>query len=176
MMNIRLLLLCLVSIFSASLAVAEPNPLYEKLSRVKEVAVFIKTPSDSGASKLDAERFRASLEKALKERKSIHFVPATSESDARVVVEADIKGFMFSETDPVDMLAGVGMAAMDAAKIDHFASVDVHMTVKEAGSAAWDDTVHASITDETMTETESRDRILDRASEVFVRSAFGKNK
>ena len=139
--------------------------------------MFVKAPTDSGAAKLDAERFKTAAEAALKERKSIHFALAASEAEAKIIVESDVKGFMFSLTDPVDMLAGVGMAAMDAAKADHFASVDVRFTVRDAsGKTRYDDVIHASITDEKFTEAEAREQILARVSEVFVRTAFGKKK
>ena len=176
-MRKQTLLFCSFLAISSSQAFAETNPLYEELSRAKEVKVFVKAPTDSGASNLDAEGFKTAAETALKERKSIHFASAASEAEAKIIVESDIKGFMFSLTDPVDMLAGVGMAAMDAAKVDHFASVDVHYTVRDAsGKTRFDDVVHASITDEKFTEAEARAQILARVSEVFVRTAFGKKK
>lgn len=176
-MRKNFLLFCSFLTFFASTAAAEPNPLYEEFSRGKEVKVFVKVPADSGTSKLDAERFKTAIENALKGRKSIRFNVVSSEADAKLVIEADIKGFMFSLSDPVDMLVGVGMAAMDAAKIDHFTATDVHFMVQDAsGKKRWDDTVHASITDEKFTEAEAREQILDRVADVFVRSAFGKKK
>jgi len=176
-MRKRTLLFCSFLAFSSVAVSAEPNPLYEELSRAKEVKVFVKVPTDSGASKLDAERFKGAAETALKERKSVRFALAASEAEAKIVVESDIKGFMFSLTDPVDMLAGVGMAAMDAANIAHFASIDVHFIVRDAtGKTRYDDVIHASITDEKFTEIEAREQILARVSEVFVRTAFGKKK
>ncbi len=176
-MRKNLLLLCSFFAFFASAAAAEPNPLYEEFSRVKEVKVFVMFPADSGVSKLDAQRFKTAVESALKGRKSIHFNVVSSEAEARLVIDSDIKGFLFSLTDPVDMLVGVGMAAMDAAKADHFASADIRFVIREAsGKIRWEEVVHASITDEKFTESEAREQILDRTADVFVRSAFGKKK
>ncbi len=176
-MKKHILLFSAFCLLFAPLASAEPNPLYEQLSRAKEVKISVKTPSDSAASKLDVAGFKKAIEDALKARKSIRFAPVATEAEAQFVVEADIKGFTFSLTDPVDMLAGVGMAAMDAAKVDHFASTDVRFTVKEiSGKVRWDDVVHASLTEATMTEEEARVKILDRAATMFMREAFGKNK
>ena len=156
---------------------SESNPLYEQLSRAKEVKVYVAVPTDPSGTKLDTEAFRKAIEQALRDRKSIHFAPVASESEAILVVDSELKGFGFSLTDPVDMLAGVGMAAMDAAKVEHFASVDAKMTVREpSGAVKWTDTIHASITDPAITETESREKILPRAAEYFVRTAFGKRK
>lgn len=169
-----ILTICLIA---SPVLAAEKNPLYEKLSRGKEVKIHVAVPTDSGASKLDPEAFRKAVEDALRNRKSIRFAPVASEAEAQYVVETDIKGFTYSETDPVDMLAGVGMAAMDAAKQDKFAAVDALMTVRQvSGAVEWKDTVHASLTQETMSEPEARERIPARAAEVFVRGAFGKTK
>lgn len=177
MKKLLLVISLLVSMTAAPVWAAEKNPLYEQLSRQKEVRVYVAAPVDGGATNLDPEAFRKAVEEALKNRKSIRFAPVASEAEAQYVVETNIKGFMFSLTDPVDMLAGVGMAAMDAAKVDHFASVDAEMTVREAkGPVSWKDTIHASITDETMTEEQARERIPARCAELFVRGAFGKNK
>ncbi len=171
------LLLAVFLAFSASLASADPNPLYEELSRAKDVKIFVKTPVDSGATLLDKEGFKKAVEEALKARKSIRFQPVATEAEAKFVIEIDLKGFGFSLTDPVDMLVGVGMAVVDAAKIAHFASSDVQFTVKDrAGKTRWDGIVHASITDEKMTEEESRQKMPARSAEMFMRAAFGKRK
>ena len=176
-MRKNLLLFCAFLLCSASVVTADTNPLYEEFSRAKETKVFVKTPEDSGAAKLDGDHFKTAIENALKERKSVHFSIASAEADAQLVVESDVKGFLFSLTDPVDMLAGVGMAAADAAKIDHFAATDIRFTVRDtAGKTRWEEVIHASITDEKFTEAEAREQILGRAADIFVRSAFGKKK
>jgi hypothetical protein len=171
----KLLLLLSVAVpFFATPALAL-NPLYEEFSRVKEVAVYVATPTDNGATKLDTQAFHKALEDTLKARKSIRFAPVAFEQEAKLVVEADFKGFVFSETDPVDMLVGVGAVAADAAIQDHFASTEVVMTVREpSGKVRWTDTVRASITDHSISEADARVKILERAAELFVRAAFGK--
>jgi hypothetical protein len=150
--------------------------LYDELSHAKEVKIYVASPADStGKTNLDVSLFQKKIEEVLSARKSIHFSVVPSESEARFKVETEILGFVFSEKDPVDMLMGVGMATLDAIKNDHFASVDAKMTVKEiSGSERWSDKIHASLTDEKMTEAESRVKILNRAAEIFVREAFGK--
>lgn len=152
--------------------------LYEELARAKEVKVYVAPPADpSGKTGLDPVLFQKRIEEALKARKSIHFSTVSSEAEAQFKVETEIEGFSFSEKDPVDMLIGVGGTAMDAIKEDHFAAMDIKMTVREvSGSERWSGKIHASVTDERMTEAESRQRILDRAAEMFVREAFGKPK
>ena len=152
------------------------DSLYQELTHTKDVSVFVEPPTDPSQTKLDTESFRKQIERALHERKSIHFVPAASGADSRLVVQAEIKGFTFSETDPVDMLVGAAAIALDAAKVEHFASIEADFTVREAGRVRWSDRVRATITDEKMTEPESRTRILERAAHVFVTQAFRKKK
>lgn len=155
------------------------DSLYEKYSRAAEVKVFIAQPREVAVSgKIDTAALKKALEKALSERKSIHFKVVESAAEATLTIEADLQGYYFSEQDPVDMLVGVGMAAMDAAKQDHFVRVEADFRVLDAkgGQVLWKDRLIASITDEKMSEDEAKLMILDRAAEVFVRSAFGKKK
>jgi hypothetical protein len=175
-MKKQALLLSAFLALSASFAAAEPNPLYEELSRAKEVKVAVKLPTDSGATNLNFESFKKAVETALQERKSIHFTTVMSEAEAKLVVETDMKGFTFSLTDPLDMLAGAAMAAMDAAKVEHFASAEVRFIVREGEKVRYDQILRASITDPAFTEEEARERILERAAEQFVQKAFGKKK
>jgi hypothetical protein len=172
------LVLALASVFFAFPVQAEPNPLYQELSRGGEVKVYVAPVTDPQGTKLDVTALHQAFEDALKNRKSIRFAIVPTESEAKLVIEPVIKGFVFSETDPVDMLVGVAAIAMDAATIEHFASTEVTVTVREqnGGRVRWNDTVRASITDAAMSEAEAREKILFRAADLFVRSAFGKKK
>ncbi len=155
------------------------DSLYEKYSRAAEVKVFVVQPKEVAISgKIDTAVLKKALEKALSERKSIHFEITQNAAEAALSIEADLQGYYFSEHDPVDMLVGVGMAAMDAAKQDHFVRLEADYRVLDAkgGQVLWKDRLIASITDEKMTEDEAKVMILDRAADVFVRSAFGKKK
>ena len=158
---------------------AGTDSLYETYSRRAEVKVFVSIPTDTSDKKaLDPAVLKAALEKSFSERKSIHFHPVPSEADADLALDAETQGFIFSESDPVDMLIGVEAAAMDAATVDHFAAADVLFTVREAKGqkVLWKEKLHASVTDHTMTEAESKDKIAGRLGEVLMREAFGKKK
>ena len=177
---IRLLIL---SIFLGLQSVSAPaaqdsNPLYEELSRAGEVKVFVALPTDpSEKTGLDLDQFKKALEEELRGRKSIRFSPVASEAESKLVVETQVAGFQFSEHDPIDMLIGAGAAAMDAAKDEHFASLEADFTVREPdGRMRWKDRVRATITDAAITEAESRERILPRVSQGFVKEAFGKKR
>ena len=163
---------------SAALASAETPSLYESLSRKSEVKITVATTTDISEKKeLDPAVLKDAIEKALTARKSIHFkvVPADA---AELAIDTEVKGFHFSETDPVDMLVGVGGTAMDAATIDHFAASEATFTVRDvkAGTTLWKDTLRASVTHHTMTEAESRQKVSERLAEMLMRAAFGKKK
>ncbi len=165
--------------FLCSHSWAETGDLYERYSKSSEVKVHVSTPKETDPKGvIDTEAFKKALEKALVERKSIHFKVVEKASEATLSIEVDIQGFYFSEHDPVDMLMGVGMAAMDAAKQDHFARLEGVYRVLDAkdGRVLWKEALIASLTDEKMTEAESKIKILDRASDVFIKTAFGRKK
>ena len=165
-------------LLNASPAAAD-NSLYETFSRRSEVKVFVSTPTDVSEKKaLDPAVLKASIEKALKDRKSIHFKTDAAESEADLAIDAEVKGFLFSESDPVDMLVGVGAAAMDAATIDHYAAAEAMFTVRDVkgGKVLWKEEVRATVTDHTMTEAESLQKISDHLAEQLMRKAFGKKK
>jgi hypothetical protein len=160
-------------------AFAQADSLYETLTRRSEVKVFVWPPSDVSEKKgLDPAVLKEALEKSFSGRKSIHFRTVASASEAELALETQINGFLFSETDPVDMLIGVGAAALDAATQDHFASAEALFTVRDlkSGAVLWKDKVNASVTDHTMTEAESRQKVVDRLAEMLMRTAFGKKK
>ncbi len=163
---------CLALSTSVSFA-SENDSLYQRFSRVKEVKVYIAPPSNPTNVAIDPSLFQKKMEENLKNRKSVHFA-VVSEQEAQIKVESQLLGYHFSEVDPVDMLGGVGMAALDAAKQDHFAAMEVDMKILEAGKIIWNDRVRASVTDEKMTEAESKEKVLDKAANMFLRQAFGR--
>lgn len=160
-------------------AAAGSVSLYDSLRRRFEIAVFVQTPTDgSGKAALDPALLKPALEKAFRERKSLHFKVVSTEAEADLTVDTQIEGFLFSETDPVDMLVGVGAAAMDAAVQDHFASVEATFIICDVKTKQilWKDKLGASVTDHTMTEVESKDKISEKLGVMLMRAAFGKKK
>ncbi len=170
----------LVSVlFSAPALSAEVNPLYEKLSRQSQVKVYVATPTDVSEKKaLEPAALKAALEKAFTERKSIHFKVVPAAEEAEYVLDTEVKGFTFSESDPVDMLMGAAAIALDTATIDHYGTTETTFTLKDAkaGRTVWTDTLRASVTDHTMTEAESHVKVSEKLGEMLMRTAFGKKK
>ena len=152
--------------------------LYDAYSRQREVKIYVHEPArQEGVRELPLQDLRQSVMDALKNRKSIRFVIVDSAVDAQLTVEVQVKGYHFSETDPLDMLMGVGPAAMDAAKQDHFASMETRFVVKKNGSeVVWDEIVRGSVTDATMTEPQSYPKVFEKSEVMFVRQAFGKKR
>lgn len=168
-----------LSLLHAAFAAANDSSLYESLSRRSEVKVFVSQPTDVSEKKdLDAAVLKQAIENALGSRKSIHFKAVSAEAEADLAIDTESKGFMFAETDPVDMLVGVGAAAMDAATIDHYGAAEATVTVRDVKKkdTLWKDNVRASVTDHTMTELESRKKVSDKLAEMLMRQAFGKKK
>ena len=82
------------------------------------------SPTDISEKKaLEPAVLKQAVEKALQGRKSIHFSVVPTEAEAELTIDTEVNGFTFSETDPVDMLVGVGAAALDAATIDLRATI-----------------------------------------------------
>ena len=155
--------LILMGLGSVCVTVAAQTPsLYETYSRSAEVRVCVAaSPSQTeteSKSLLEAAILKPALEKAFETRKSIHFHVVPSAEEADLALDFDVQGFVFNETDPVDMLMGAAAVAMDAATQDHFSAADVLFTVRDvkAGNKVlWRDKLHASVTDHTMTVDES---------------------
>jgi hypothetical protein len=101
-----------------------------------------------------------------------------SEAEADLALDVEVQGFVFSETDPVDMLAGPAMIAMDAATIDHFAAADALFTLRDVRQpkVLWRQKLHGSVTDHTMTVGESKKKVSDKLGQMLMREAFGRKK
>jgi hypothetical protein len=174
MKRVMTFLMFFISLFSAT-AHADAN-LYQELSRRNEVKVVVQPIKDSSKDhKADTKDLKSKLEKALSERKSIHFKNAQQLSDADIVIKAEILDFYWTDKDPVDMIMGVGAVAMDAMVTENYARMIAHFSISDAkDKILWQDEVMATITSKTMTAEQSVKMINDDMAKVFVRKAFGK--
>lgn len=155
-------------------AATTTNPVYEKLSRLRQVGIYL-SPVQDATGKADPAAVKAAVEKALRERKSISFKIVDS-TDADVRVEISITDYLYSDHDPVDMLMGTGAIAMDAIKKEHFARLIADVVVREAPTekVLWQDRVMSTVTKEPMNEAEAKDLITADWAKTFIRYAFGK--
>jgi len=176
-MKLKLVFLTLL-LFSIQLSNAyclEPS-LFPRFSG-KTVKVFVMdVKSSAQAYDIDPALVKTRIEAVLKERKSIKFqvVPAAQEAD--ITVETQIVGFSWSDHDPVDRLMGIGAAAMDAAVVEDYASMEADVTVSDARSKKplWQKRLFATITKKPMSKTESVPLVTENFVKVFIKDCFSK--
>ena len=175
MIKKSLIFLSFAIFLTAGLAMAGPVSLYESLSRKGIVKVFVADLTDATAApKADLPDLKKKIEEGLKNRKSIRF-ELVSKEDADILLEGSVTEFLWTDSDPVDMITGWAAAAIDAAKKDHYARLMVDFVIRDAkGPVLWQDKVRATLTDPAMTEAESLPRINDRMVEAFMRQALAK--
>ncbi len=155
----------------------EPN-LFPRFSG-KTVKVFVAEVKDSTKEHgHDPALVKTRIEAVLKERKSIKFqvVPAADEAD--ITIETEIVGFSWSDHDPVDMLAGVGAAAMDAAVVEDYAAMEADVAVSDARSKnpLWQKRLFATITKKPMSKTESVPLVTENFVKAFIKDCFSKRR
>ncbi len=160
-------------------ALAHADTLYSDFSRRGTVKIHVAPPVDAtGKDQILIAEFKKSIEEALAARKSVRFAVVPSESEADVVVESRVTGFSWTDHDPVDMIVGIGAAALDAAKVECYARMNVTFLVKDAksGRKLWNEALSATVTKAKMSEKESLSLINSDMAKQFVIRAFGKSK
>lgn len=164
---------------AASSAYADPNPVYEKLSRQGAVSIYVENVVDATKDKkLDVAGLKTEIEKALAARKSIQFKVVNQASEAEYTLNGSIKDFGWSDHDPVDMLMGTAAIAVDAAKVEDYAFMIGDFSLKEtkSGQLIWKNEVRATVTKGGMSEKDSLPLINEDMADILIRSAFGKKK
>ena len=168
----------LSSAFTVGAVSATPTSLFP-LFGGKTVKVYVADVKDStDTHEVDALSVKTKLQEALKGRKSIHFEVVEKPQDAAISIEAELKGSLWTDHDPVDMLMGAGMAAMDAATIEDFASVEADIAVSDArtNKILWQDRVRASITKKPMSRGESISLVSGSLAKEFIKECFSKKR
>lgn len=167
---------------SSGTAEARQEPsLYDNLSRRASVKTYVApfaAPEKTGDIQTDPAAFKTALEKALTERKSIKFEIVSDKSQADIVIEVAVTDLAWADQDPVDMLAGVGGVAMDAAMNEHYCRLvaDVTVTDTKKNAVLWKESVLATVTTNDMQKETFGKFIYDDFSKVLIKKAFGKKK
>lgn len=175
----KICLVVMLFVLSNSFAFASSETLYETFKSKKEVAVFIGDLTDATkAHEVNLADLKTKLESEFTNRKSIHFKVVSSKSEADIVVEGAVKDFFWAPTDPVDMIMGVGMVAMDAVNQEPYARIEADLKITDKNDQVlWaDKKVTATLTQAGMTHEKSTTMINDRLATVLVKRAFGKKK
>ena len=149
--------------------------MVEYFDKIGPVAVYIplivNTSSDSN---VDLEGLKNEIEKALKNRISHTFNIAASEADADIVIDINVTGYYWTEEDPVDMIISPLAAAVDKAKDENYARMEMNVVITEAatGRVLWRKEVQSTITDDTMTKEASYGMSNERIAKNFVKELF----
>lgn len=168
--------LFLASCFLAAAGTAHAENLYEKYEG-KSVKVFISDIKDSTQDRgMDAQVLKSELQKALTERRSIRFEFVPLAADAQLVIDTNISEFMWSDNDPIDMLAGVGAVAADAALVEDYARIQAEVTITDQRNSktVWKDRILASVTKKPMTQAESIPLVAEKFAKTFIKNCFSK--
>jgi hypothetical protein len=172
--------LFLTAVFSFSTLSAQgaSSTLYSQFSG-KNVRIHLAEIKDSTTDhKVSISEVSARLTEALVNRKSIRFQVVGTPGEADLVVQVDLKGFFWSNHDPVDMIAGLGATAMDVAIVEDYAKLEADFIVTDAktGETLWQDRVIATVTKKPMSESESLPLITQDLAKVFIKQCFGKKR
>ena len=143
----------------------------------KSVKAHVAEPVDATKDKkIAVTALRTEIEKTLTERKSIRFEIASKET-ADLTVEITVNDYLWTDQDPIDMVMGVGAAAYDAATRENYAKMEAAVTVLDGkGRKLWADKLVATVTDNTMTESDGPTRTNVSMAKIFMKEAFSKKR
>lgn len=125
---------------------------------------------------MDAQVLKAEVQKALAERRSIRFEMVASAEEADLKIETTVTDYLWSDHDPIDMLAGAGAIAADAAMIEDYARLQAAVTITDQrkSKVVWKDSIFASVTKKPMSQTESIPLVAEKFAKTFIKNCFSK--
>src|SRR3989338_4243795 len=172
------LIFIFTAFFISTLSHAQPASLY-RLFNEKVVKVYVAPIKDlSSGHDVEPALVESKLKEALKNRKSIHFVIVEQKEQAQLAIAIELKGFMWTDHDPVDMIMGLGAAALDAAKVEDYASLEADFTVSDVlkDKILWQERVRASVTKKPMPKPDSLPLVAEGLAKSFLKSCFSKKR
>jgi hypothetical protein len=170
------LIFCSISITSFSHA--SQDTLFERFEG-KSVKVYIADPVDASKDhKVPPAALKSAIEQGLRDRKSIRFTLVQDPSQADLKIDSSIKGFVWMDHDPVDMLMGTAAIATDAVLVQDFARVDVDWSVSDLkkNKVLWSGSTAGDITKEPMSEADSIPLVTKEVVKSFIRECFGRRR
>jgi len=179
MKNIKTAALLTGLLFLANTGFCQPQSLYPLFEKKSLVRVAVALPTDVSEQKsVNAGDVKKELESALAARKSIRFQTLPSPEGADLTIDVQITEYYWTDHDPIDMLVGVGAAAMDAAMVENYARLQAVFTVRDAKTqkTLWNDKLMATITGGTLTKENGPAMIAKEMAQVFIRNCFGKKQ
>ena len=153
--------------------------LYSTYSKKSSVKTWVMDPEDGTLKKeVMSSQLKAEIEKALQERKSVHFLKAGDKTGADISIQVKVSELWWTDQDPVDMIVGVGGVAMDAAVREDYVRMTAFVDVLDAKTerSIWQDKVMATITKKDMPQTKAFELINAEFAKEFVQECFGKRR
>lgn len=160
----------------APAAWSKSDNLYESASHKAVVNVKIEQFSvDENCKEINGEDVVRAFEKVLSGRKSVTFSIVDNLKDADFLISWDIKKFVYSKTDPIDVLIPIGLV-IDLAVNQNYARLEFHASVYDTSKnrVVWENDLKATLTESDMPLEKSIPLIIERAAKVFVRECFGR--
>lgn len=152
--------------------------LYHRLSEKDVVKVYVLDVTDSsGKAVADLKALKQELETALVTRMTLNFELVPKKEAADIVISCDVKEFVWTDSDPIDMVGGIGPLAWDLVNDDNYGRMQAVLTVIDGNGhkKLWEDRLRATITHDTMTESDSVHMLNERLIKIFMMKCFSKN-
>jgi len=181
MKNVRIffvITVALLFLFSGE-AFAQRETIMEYFDRMGTIKTYVADiVNNSGDNKINVDELEKNIENALAARLSHTFQIVRDKRDADIIVNGEIVEYVFTEKDPIDMVTGMASAAYDLLTTEHYARMQIVMSITDAksGKVLWEDRFKSTITNPTMTEEESYGRINSRIPKIFQIRLFKKKR
>lgn len=175
----KALFVCFIVMLTAcGIAAAETVDISRWLDRGDPVKIFISgVTNESGQAQVVAYDFKKTLESSFKNRRSIKFEIVNDAATSDFQIAAVIKKYAYSETDPINSVAGPSALLLDAVTNENYVELGVDFTITstKGGNIVWEDNVFDYV-EHMMTPAESIPMVYDKAARRFLWKAFGKGK
>ena len=171
---------CMVSLFYPGEVFAGRIRTIHDLFEKKEVIKAYVEPvvNSSGDDGVDVNAIRDEVEDALAARISQKFEIVNKKAQADILIDMNVVEYVWTEHDPVDMVAGVASAAYDALKDERYARMQVtaRIVYVKTDRQLWQDRFKATRTSPAMTKEESYGFIYKKIAKIFIVRLFKKPK
>ncbi|MBN1526697.1 MAG: hypothetical protein JW919_03830 [Candidatus Omnitrophica bacterium] len=176
------ILICAVAgciIFTHALAAATQIDLGRLAKKKGPLAVWIvSVTNEAGKSEVSADDFRKSLEDVIVKRgRGKSFLLSASPEASDVQISAVIRGYEYSEKDPITTFGSPSGLLLDAVTTENYVAMKAEFIVKETktGKTLWDDSV-TSFIKKMMTQQASVPLIYNKLARTFLWKCFGRPK
>ena len=140
--------MALVLIFPHTGECRRKGNLYNRLSKKDVVKVYILEVTDSsGKATADLKALKEELETALVTRLTLNFKLVPKKEGADIIIGCDVKEFVWADSDPIDMVGGIGPLAWDLVNDDNYGRMQAVFIVMDGSGhkRLWEDKLRTMI-------------------------------